>query len=189
MPYKDPLKEKEYHKKYQETHRKEFSAYNKKYFSKPDVKAHRRAYLKKHPWKMKDTYRVARRLWNERNKIRRAAEYKIYCKNNPMIIRAKEHRRLARLRQAKGILTVELLQRIYEDNIKLYGTLTCYLCLTKIAFGKDHLEHKTPLSRGGSNYYSNLSVSCQRCNLSKKNKTEEEYRKYLEKLNANILSS
>lgn len=138
---------------------------------------------------MKDTYRVARKLWNERNKKRRAAEYKIYCKQNPMVIRAKEQRRIARLQNAPGILTTESLQRVYEDNIKQYGTLTCYLCLLKVPFGKDHLEHKTPLSRGGSNYYSNLAVSCQKCNVSKKNKTEKEYRRYLEILHAHPFSS
>lgn len=42
--------------------------------------------------------------------------------------------------------------------------------------GKDHLEHKTPLSRGGSNEKRNLGVSCQRCNLKKGTKTELEYK-------------
>ena len=66
---------------------------------------------------------------------------------------------------------------IYEDNIKKFGTLTCYLCSHPVPFKKDHLEHKTPLSRGGTNEYSNLAIACQKCNLKKNNKTEAEYRK------------
>ena len=52
---------------------------------------------------------------------------------------------------------------------------TCYLCIKPIQFGKDHLEHKTPISRGGTNEYCNLAVACQYCNLSKHTKTLEEF--------------
>jgi len=93
-------------------------------------------------------------------------------------MRARDQRRIAREHGAKGSITHEIIQKVYEDNIKKYGTLTCYLCFTKISFGKDHLEHKTPLSRGGTHYYNNLAVSCQSCNLSKQNKTVKEYKKY-----------
>lgn len=74
-------------------------------------------------------------------------------------------------------IEASVIQRVYEGNIKKYGTLTCYLCDKQIAFGKDHLEHKVPLFRGGTNLYENLAVACQKCNLSKHVKTEEEYRK------------
>ena len=73
-------------------------------------------------------------------------------------------------------ICIKTIQMVYEDNIKKYGTLTCYLCLNPILFGKDHLEHKMPISRGGSNLYENLEVACAKCNLSKSDKTEEEYR-------------
>lgn len=47
--------------------------------------------------------------------------------------------------------------------------------------GKDHLEHKTPLSRGGTNIKTNLAIACQKCNCRKHTKTEEEYRKEIRK--------
>jgi len=74
-------------------------------------------------------------------------------------------------------LNIKTIQLVYEDNIKKYGTLTCYLCEKPIPFGKDHLEHKTPLSRGGTNLYENLEIACQSCNYKKHTKTEAEYRK------------
>lgn len=87
-------------------------------------------------------------------------------------------------RKTQGIrLTKEVLQRVYEDNIKKFGTLTCYLCFKKIKFGEDSLEHKIPLSRGGTNFYANLAIAHIRCNISKANKTVKEYRKYLCKVN------
>ncbi len=80
------------------------------------------------------------------------------------------------LRKEAGLLTVAKIQMVYEDNIKKYGTLTCYLCEKPISFGKDSLEHKTPLSRGGTNAYENLAIAHLSCNHKKKNKTLEEYR-------------
>lgn len=75
-----------------------------------------------------------------------------------------------------GKLTIQTIQQVYEDNIKQFGTLTCIYCLNPIEFGNDHLEHKTPLSRGGTNLKDNLAIACQRCNLKKGTKIEEEYR-------------
>ena len=75
-----------------------------------------------------------------------------------------------------GKLSSRILQMVYEDNIKKYGTLTCYLCVKPIEFGKDSLDHKIPLIRGGNNQYSNLGVACRSCNCKKHTKTENEYR-------------
>jgi len=80
-----------------------------------------------------------------------------------------------------GELTTKTIQLVYEDNIKKYGTLTCYLCLSPIEMQKEHLEHKNPLSRGGTNDYENLGIACSHCNRSKRNKTVAEYLGYLNK--------
>jgi 5-methylcytosine-specific restriction endonuclease McrA len=94
----------------------------------------------------------------------------------------KEYKKLQRqkrkaLTKGGGELTLQIIQLVYEDNIKQFGTLTCYLCLKPILFGKDHLEHRIPLSRNGTNKYNNLAIACQQCNCKKHAKTEEEYRK------------
>jgi len=69
------------------------------------------------------------------------------------------HRRKYKYNRKKaGELSVKTIQLVYEDNIKKYGTLTCYLCLNPIPFGKDHLEHKIPLSRSGTNEYNNCRL-------------------------------
>ena len=81
------------------------------------------------------------------------------------------------LKKVKGLLTIQTIQQVYEDNIKEFGTLTCYLCLKPIKFRQDCLEHKIPLSRGGTNLYENLAIAHQKCNNKKYNKTLEEYQK------------
>jgi len=96
----------------------------------------------------------------------------------------KEYKRLHRKKykymlKHAGELTVDKIQMVYEDNIKKYGTLTCYLCCELIVFGQDSLEHKTPLSRGGTNDYNNLGIAHISCNKKKHTMTEKEYRRIL----------
>jgi len=119
------------------------------------------------------------------NKKRREARYKNgQC--SPKLSET-ERKEMVKLRRKKykynkkqaGKLTIKTIQLVYEDNIKRYGTLTCYLCLKPIKMQKEHLEHKTPLSRGGSNDYENLGISCSQCNIRKRNKTVDEYFEYL----------
>jgi len=95
-----------------------------------------------------------------------------YAKSHPLFYKTHNNNRRLGL---KG-LTVKVVQMVYEDNIKKYGTLTCYLCEQPIVFGKDQLEHKHPISRGGKSEYCNLAVACEKCNHNKYNRTEEEYR-------------
>lgn len=42
-----------------------------------------------------------------------------------------------------------------------------------------HVDHLTPLSRGGSNWPRNLALACPACNLSKGAKTPAEFRLHL----------
>lgn len=110
--------------------------------------------------KTREYKRLHRKLWKgfNRDKVKIYNKFRYY------------------LRIKAGELSIKTIQNIYEDNIKQFGTLTCYLCLKPIPFGKDTFEHKTPLSRGGDNQYSNLAISCRSCNCKKYNKTLEEYK-------------
>lgn len=82
-----------------------------------------------------------------------------------------EHRRRARKANIPcEPIDVELLYK--RDNGR------CYLCGEPITFEEMVQEHKIPLSRtelNPSHTYDNLGVSCQACNMSKGNKTVEEY--------------
>lgn len=58
----------------------------------------------------------------------------------------------------------------------------CYLCGKLVDRDSWQLEHIIPLSRGGEHSYSNVAVSHARCNISKKNKTPDEYFRWLENI-------
>ena len=99
----------------------------------------------------------------------------------------KEYKKLQRQKRkyfekGGGELPIKRIQLIYEDNIKKYGTLTCYLCLKPIEFRQDSIDHKIPLSRNGTNEYSNLAIAHRSCNSKKNIKTEKEYKKCLTKI-------
>jgi len=137
---------------------------------------YRKLYVRNHRLKNKDKYNLNRKI-----KRHQSGENKEYYPSNG-ISYTKEYKKMHRqkykaLKKNGGELTIKTIQLVYEDNIKKFGTLTCYLCLVPIGFGKDHLEHKTPLSRGGNNHYDNLAVACAKCNLKKRNKTVDEFMK------------
>ncbi len=54
----------------------------------------------------------------------------------------------------------------------------CHYCQEPLD-GKFHLEHKTPLARGGRHDRDNVCLSCPTCNLRKGDRTEAEYAEWL----------
>jgi 5-methylcytosine-specific restriction endonuclease McrA len=80
------------------------------------------------------------------------------------------HRRRARLAGASGSHTA-------ADTRTQYGRQKgrCYWCGEKVTWRAKHVDHVTPLSRGGSNGPENLVIACAHCNTSKGAKLPEEW--------------
>jgi 5-methylcytosine-specific restriction endonuclease McrA len=69
----------------------------------------------------------------------------------------------------------------YEDAHRIltreYGSSRrCYYCKRRGRKRDFHIDHKTPLSRGGSHALENLCLACAECNIAKHTMTEEEFR-------------
>lgn len=77
-------------------------------------------------------------------------------------------------RRKMGDVSLDVLQDIYEDNIKCFGTLTCVYCIKKIKFGEDTVDHIIPLKKNGNHNKDNLVISCRSCNSIKKDRLYEE---------------
>lgn len=93
-----------------------------------------------------------------------------YQKANLDRFRAYEQRRRARKANALGDHTAEQLQARFD-----YHGNKCVYCDSTENL---HADHQIPLSRGGTNFASNMVPACASCNLSKNDKTPIEFADY-----------
>jgi 5-methylcytosine-specific restriction endonuclease McrA len=141
-----------------------------------EARAYARDWRAKNPEKAK----AAMAAWREKNK-NKEEEYRIinsarinarrsaYKKANPEKEAAYCRNRKARKKKAEGCHNGEDIQRIFEaQNGK------CACCKIKVG-KKYHVDHITPLSRGGSNWPSNLQILCPTCNTRKHAKDPIEF--------------
>jgi 5-methylcytosine-specific restriction endonuclease McrA len=57
----------------------------------------------------------------------------------------------------------------------------CFYTAVALDMATAHIDHKVPISRGGTNDYSNLALCTPEANLLKHNKTAEEFVAWLRK--------
>lgn len=132
--------------------------------NKEQIAAARSALRRENLWHHKALERAsyARNVTQKREYSRR------YSKANPDKSRVRNSRRRARLAQAICYaITPKELQGMYLQPCSFCG-------LT----GSIDLDHKIPLSRGGSHGIGNLMPLCDNCNSTKYNKTIMEWRIY-----------
>ena len=162
---------------YDKTHRVE---YKRQRYQKSEIRIRRIEYLiqwrKDNPnWQQdKKNHRIEKqKQWRADNKEHLVEYHKQWWKTpiGKIMAKAYNHNR----RNLTKSLTKEIVQRVYEDNIKKYGTLTCVLCFKPVEFKDSSLEHSTPISRGGSNLYENLGVAHYICNCKKHTLTLKEW--------------
>lgn len=85
----------------------------------------------------------------------------------------KNQTRRAQIKSSDGTFTFKELNELFEEQEGF-----CFYCgaLLYSSFDKEvHIEHKIPISRGGSNNIENIALSCAACNLTKGAKTHEEF--------------
>jgi len=120
----------------------------------------------------KETLDAATKEWNKRNADRiRAKVRKWHADNkdkikairqaNPEQTRALKLRYRARLESAEGNHTAAELKALFE---KQKGK--CAYCSAKLTKSY-HADHIVALSKGGSNWISNIALACAKCNVSK----------------------
>lgn len=125
-------------------------------------------------WATADPERHAKRLRDWRAIKENAQKHRDWSKRwarlNPEQRKAIEVAGRARRRNAKTtIVSAADLRKMLD----LQGS-RCYYCQEPLAAGM-HLEHRTPIIRGGQHTLENLCWSCPTCNLRKGRKTEAEF--------------
>jgi 5-methylcytosine-specific restriction endonuclease McrA len=156
---------------YESNRERETERSRRNFASNPDYihryyRAHRAEileYKKAHPERYHKYY-----ITHRERVLERARRYR---KENLESVRAKEHRRRARLIAAPGRHTGG---DIRAQMKRQKGR--CYYCSKEVGDSYT-VEHVIPLSRGGTNDPSNLVIACASCNFSKQNKLPHEWPK------------
>ena len=124
-----------------------------------------RQYRLKNPEKIRENYRK----WYAEHREERAIYQKAHIKE----YNRHWHNRRARIKGNGGVLPKGIGDVLFEQQ----GGI-CYLC-GKLLYGRlddiPSIEHKIPVSRGGSNDSSNIGLAHLSCNRRKSTKTPEEF--------------
>lgn len=126
------------------------------------VAEYNRTYRESNP----ETCLVAQRAWREENPDLASAGRRSWRTRNPEAMKVQRHRRRARQHAGGDLTTAEWLDVLEEFDHR------CAYCQAQ---GELHMEHMTPLSRGGRHTKSNVVPACPSCNLSKGTKTIFEF--------------
>lgn len=128
-------------------------------------KANRKKYNKLYYLKNKDALKEKQRERYERDKDKIKAYIKRWAAKNPIKTRAHKARR----RSAEGRFNDSDIISIYKNQKGL-----CYYCMEPL-YNKYDIDHFIPVSKGGTNYPSNLRLACQACNNRKRAKNPYEF--------------
>jgi hypothetical protein len=152
---------------YNDSKKKEQSAYHKRYYQENKKRCKdksRRSYLSR-----RNQHVDYCRVYYRQNRNVLLTKKREYAAKYPERVRANERNMRAVRLQAEGKHTSEdvaLLLRSQRNR--------CWWCGTLLN-DDYHIDHRIPLSRGGSNYANNLCVACPSCNQSKYNKLPSEW--------------
>lgn len=154
-----------------EHHRKYHKEYQRKYRLLTKEREYQKEYQKKYRKTHKEKSRKAYRKHYHSNKEFHSQRNKEWRKANPDLAQQYQRERRARVRGAQGTCSA----RQWKLRCDLYGW-RCAYCRIILDFSNLTCDHQIPLSKGGSNWPSNLVPACQFCNFSKRNKKPQEFR-------------
>lgn len=118
--------------------------------------------------KRKELYPLKKELFSERQKAYYSENKEVYAKKDrgyrqtslgKASVSNSRHKRRTITKQG-DVTQVQMLQLLSDGK-------ECFYCQCDLSIVKAHIDHFTPLSKGGRHTISNLVVSCATCNLRK----------------------
>lgn len=136
--------------------------HNRKYYA--DHREERIAYSRAYREANAESVRESQKAYRIANPEKRKAAQKAWKEAHPEQVRAHNRNYQARKSGAEGShSSADIESQLARQNNR------CFWCGCGLA-DEYHVDHVMPLSLGGTNWPSNLVVSCPTCNLKKKDK-------------------
>lgn len=153
-------------RKYRQEHKERVKEHGHRYYieHREQIALRAKAYTARHRGAVKEyrrrygelnaeRLRAQRKEWKETHRTKVLADAVLATRN-----------RRARLRRAEGRHTHDDIRRLYQSQ-----RAQCVLCDISLRQGYE-VDHIVPVSRGGSNWPSNLQLLCRTCNRKKADK-------------------
>ena len=161
------LKYREKYAAQEKAHRKA----NREKYSQYDREANER--IRANPIRLAER-QASQRAYYRRNRASRIAAVKLYEKTNFAKVRVWKRVRSARRRSRLVAAPGTCSRQQWLWRFQFYGG-RCAYCPCELKFEEAQMEHRIPISRGGSNWPANIVPSCAECNLRKGTKTSVEF--------------
>jgi 5-methylcytosine-specific restriction endonuclease McrA len=137
---------------------------------------HVRAYKRKWAQENKSKLLLQHREYRTLNAERLRKYFREYAAKNPGKTRSYYNNRRSRKKNADGFFTESDVLAMFESQRGF-----CFYCPADLT-DYFEIEHRLPVSKGGTNWPDNLALACRWCNGSKGSKTEEEFREFQAKV-------
>ncbi len=118
-----------------------------------EYKAYRRATRKRYPQPNRIRYA---------DPVKETERKRTWRKNNRDKVAIQKRRRAARLSGAPGTFSLADIEIIRKQQKGC-----CWWCGRPLSQTGEHIDHRVPVSKGGSNYPENICLSCPSCNIKK----------------------
>jgi hypothetical protein len=149
----------------------QIAQYQAEYLKRPGNLEKKRARYRRWRAANGDAAREATQRWYQENLEDARVRKRKWSKENPDGARAANRRRRARKKNAEGSHTVAEIRQLLEDQGGICAAPDCEIDIRETYT----VDHKTPLSRDGTDYISNIQLLCLSCNSSKSNRTMDEW--------------
>jgi len=125
------------------------------------------AYAKEYYAANRDMRSETAKRWRDVNPERHVQNVLDWQKANPDRVKAHQHKRRSLKVNAAGAFSAEDIMSLFDAQD---GKCNNPYCRTELTESNKELDHIVPISKGGSNFPSNLQWLCGSCNASKKDK-------------------
>lgn len=170
-PY-NPETDREYGRRYRARHSEKVHERHRHYYqvNRKKISEYRHEYKQNN----REKIHQYNQEYRENNREKVAEQKRRYCRANPEKARIYVHQRRARKLANGGSYTAEDERIQLKMQTDRKGIIRCWWCDEPL--GNDQsIDHRIPLSRGGSNDARNICIAHIRCNKSKHNKLPHEW--------------